>query len=222
MSIAFLGVPLFFAGLNWLSVTFQWKRLEYFAKPGVMVFLLVWLIMAAGWSFPIFWFILALSFSLVGDIFLMLPQERLIAGLIAFLLAHLSYIVGLNQSLFPLNLPALFTIAMVFLASMQVYRRVVAGLENNESLNLKPGIQVYSVVISLMLISAILTMVRPEWPALPSLLVSFGALSFFLSDSLLVWNKFVYPLSFGRLKVMVTYHLGQMAIILGAALYYAM
>lgn len=36
-------------------------------------------------------FLLALLFSLLGDIFLMLPRERFLAGLGAFLLAHLAY-----------------------------------------------------------------------------------------------------------------------------------
>jgi alkenylglycerophosphocholine/alkenylglycerophosphoethanolamine hydrolase len=44
-----------------------------------------------------------------------------------------------------------------------------------------------------------------------------GAASFFISDSILAWNKFVTPLSRASFKVMVTYHLGQILIALGAA-----
>jgi len=38
---------------------------------------------------------------------------------------------------------------------------------------------------------------------------------FFLSDSMLAWNRFVTPISYGRLKVIITYHLGQILIALG-------
>jgi uncharacterized membrane protein YhhN len=48
-------------------------------------------------------------------------------------------------------------------------------------------------------------------------LACLGAASFFMSDTLLAWNKFVTPISKGSLKVMVTYHLGQILIALGAA-----
>ena len=42
------------------------------------------------------WFVAALALSLVGDVLLMLPRERFVGGLVAFLLAHLAYIVGLG------------------------------------------------------------------------------------------------------------------------------
>ena len=40
------------------------------------------------------WFVAALVFSLAGDVLLMLPREQFVAGLSAFLVAHLCYIVG--------------------------------------------------------------------------------------------------------------------------------
>jgi uncharacterized membrane protein YhhN len=42
---------------------------------------------------------------------------------------------------------------------------------------------------------------------------------FYASDSMLAWDRFLKPLSHARLRVMVTYHLGQIGIILGATLY---
>jgi uncharacterized membrane protein YhhN len=43
-------------------------------------------------------------------------------------------------------------------------------------------------------------------------------LLFFISDTTLAYNKFVAPLPNGRVIVMITYHLGQILIVLGAAL----
>ena len=42
------------------------------------------------------WFVIALVFSLLGDIFLMLPSDKFVFGLGAFLLGHVAYTVGLN------------------------------------------------------------------------------------------------------------------------------
>jgi hypothetical protein len=63
-------------------------------------------------------------------------------------------------------------------------------------------------------------LIRPDWSTGPALLSSAGALLFFASDGLLAWNKFVEKLRYGKLLVIITYHLGQVLIVLGAALHY--
>jgi uncharacterized membrane protein YhhN len=52
------------------------------------------------------------------------------------------------------------------------------------------------------------------------MLVSAGALLFFISDTMLAWNKFVQRLKYGPLAVIVTYHIGQILIAVGAVLHY--
>jgi hypothetical protein len=71
-----------------------------------------------------------------------------------------------------------------------------------------------------MVYSALLTLIRPnsEWIPLASLLVSFGAILFYISDALLSWNKFVTPIKNGNLFAIVTYHIAQITIILGAGI----
>jgi hypothetical protein len=73
-------------------------------------------------------------------------------------------------------------------------------------------------VITVMLISALLTLFKPDWLRLAALLVGMGALFFFLSDSLLAWNRFVSPSRYGRLPEIIAYHLGQIMIISGVIL----
>ena len=204
--------------LDWISVAKNWRKAEYVLKPLTMVALLAWLWIVAGFSGALIWFALGLLFSLAGDIFLMLPREQFIPGLIAFLLAHLAYLVGLNQSAPPISLPSLILALFVALTSLQIYRRISQGLKKSGHGNLAVPVLVYTVVISLMLLSALLTLVRPEWNPMPALLVSAGALLFYISDTLLAWNKFVAPLKTGHLVVMVTYHLGQILIVLGATM----
>lgn len=216
MSYNILWIALIIAGLDWLAVAIKWKPLEYIAKPGVMLALLAWLWIESGFSGPLAWFALGLVFSLAGDCFLMLPKEQFIAGLISFLLGHVAYVIGFNPNLPPVNLASIILAALVGLTAVQIYRRLAAGLEASGDSQLKAPVLAYTIVIGLMLLSALLTLVRPEWLAGPALLVSSGALLFFISDSFLGWNKFVAPLQYGNLRVIITYHLGQGLLVLGA------
>ncbi len=221
MNYTLLWISLICAGVDWIAVAARNKKLEYFAKPGTMVLLLAWLMQVNASSgvskISLIWFILGLAFSLAGDILLMLPRERFIAGLVSFLLAHLAYIVGINQIPPSLNLPTIIVVVMVGLVWLRLYRTVAAGLVSSGQSGLRIPVLVYSLVISLMLLSALLTLTGEAWQTGPALLLSFGAMFFFISDTLLAWNKFVQPLHYGPLAVIITYHLGQMMIALGAA-----
>lgn len=220
MSYIFFGLALALAIVDWAAVGKNWKILEYIAKPGVMLALLLWLWGLNGLAGPLAWFAAALVFSLAGDVFLMLPREQFIAGLISFLLAHLAYVVGFNTAPLSPSLAALLLAVLVAITALRLYRAIAAGLAARGQARLRSPVLIYSIVISLMVLSALLTLVRPEWAALPAWLVSAGAVLFFISDSTLAWNRFVHPLRGSRLTVIITYHLGQALIILGAALQY--
>jgi len=69
-----------------------------------------------------------------------------------------------------------------------------------------------------MLFSALSTLIRDDWRILAAVSASSGALLFFISDTVLALNKFVAPIPNGRVIVMITYHLGQILIAMGAML----
>jgi len=214
-------VVLLVAALDWLAVAGNWKKVEYIAKPGTMLVLLGVMGLVSGFgSAPLVFFGLGILFSLAGDVFLMLSDQWFIPGLVSFLLAHLAYIAGLNLPLshiaatWPLGLVAL----LILVATVWILHRIVAALKRKGQIALVGPVIVYGVVISVMLFSANLTLFRPEWNSLPAALVSFGALLFYLSDVVLAWNKFVSPIRSGRLTNMILYHLGQLALIVGAIL----
>ncbi|MGW8249921.1 MAG: lysoplasmalogenase [Anaerolineales bacterium] len=219
-SFALVWVSLVVAVADWVAVATQRKWLEYIAKPGVMIVLLVWLYQVSGFSGPLLWFALGLAFSLAGDIFLMLPREQFIAGLVSFLLAHICYIVGFLQTPVPLNFPGVIVAVIIALVFIRIYRRIAAGLDASDNSALKLPVLIYSLVISVMLFLALRTMTGNFWDTQSALLVSAGALLFFISDTLLAWNKFVYPLRQGRLISIIPYHLGQILLAVGAVLHY--
>ena len=194
-----------------------WRRLEYFTKPGAMVFLLAWLWVSGGAAGPLGWFELGVLFSLIGDVVLLLDEERsFIFGLVAFLLAHVAYIIGFNSP--PPDFGALtFGVAlMVILSVLPLIRRFLLGLDQKDLNSLRLPVRVYATVISLMLFSALVTLFRADWQSNPAYLVSLGAVLFFTSDSLLAWGKFINPVRHGGLMVMVTYYLGQILLVAGA------
>lgn len=214
------GIALILAVIDWVAVANKWKKLEYFAKPGVILALISWLIVNGGYRGQLQFFLIGLIFSLAGDIFLMLPNEYFLAGLISFLLAHIAYIRGFTIAFPNFSVAGLILIIFVGLIAFVIFHKISNGLKAQGQMKLRIPILIYSFVIALMLVSALLTMIAPnsEWNSFPSLLVSFGAIFFFISDTLLAWNKFVNPIKYGSLFVIITYHFAQITITIGAGL----
>jgi uncharacterized membrane protein YhhN len=220
MYYEFLIIILVVAAVDWLAVGKGWKKLEYFAKPGTMVALLVWLWLVGATEGPIIWFVLGVLSSLAGDVFLMLPNEKFLAGLVTFLLAHIAYIIGFNTTLPPLNIYSLFLLVLVVFIFWRVYTPIAEGLDSRGERNLRIPVLIYAIVISLMLYSAWLTLIRPNWSIETAISCAVGATLFFLSDTMIAWDRFITPIAHRGLKVMVTYHLGQIGIIVGAATHF--
>ena len=80
---------------------------------------------------------------------------------------------------------------------------------------------VYSVVISCMLFLAGLRFFDSDWTTAGALLVSIGAMLFFVSDVLNAWERFVKKFPHDRVIIMMLYHLGQYGIAAGAVLHFA-
>jgi uncharacterized membrane protein YhhN len=158
-------------------------------------------------------------FCLAGDIFLMLPVDMFIFGLLSFLLGHISYIVGLNNSAPYFSLRGGIFIILLAIYIGWLYPKLARGLSSKGKNSLKIPVAIYAFVISLMVYSALMSWSRSAWPVNGAVLVSIGAILFYISDSMLAWDRFIKPLSHARLKVMIAYHLGQVGIILGAMLF---
>jgi len=215
-----LVISLVLAGIDWLAVARRQKRLEYVFKPATLVAVIIgaWLLMRGPhdvWQAR--FFLPGLVFSLAGDVFLMLPgvgagspRSYFLPGLVAFLLAHLCYIAGLNPTLPPW--PSLAVLVVVTVIGLALFRSIAAGLRHQGQTALLVPVALYSLVLSLMLLSAWATLFRPEWTPLRRGLVIVGASLFFASDAMLAWDRFVTPSPSARLRVIVTYHLGQMAL----------
>ncbi|MBE0682361.1 MAG: lysoplasmalogenase [Anaerolineales bacterium] len=214
--LIFLILAFVFAALEALALHKNWFKLEVIAKPGVMVFLFLWLWLSAGLDGALLWFGLGILLSVTGDVLLMISLDKFfLAGLVAFLLAHIAYIVGFNIPIPQMNFFGVVFAVMIGIGGARVIRRILDRLPGSGNERMRLPIIVYSTVISVMLLSAMLKLVDISWDASAALLVSLGAFLFYLSDIILAWNKFVAPIQGGRIYNIAAYHLGQIALIAG-------
>jgi uncharacterized membrane protein YhhN len=212
----FIFAALGFAALEALALSKNWTRLEYVAKPAVMLVLFFWLFTSAGMNGALLWFGLGILFSLAGDVILISLLDRFfIFGLIAFLLAHVAYIIGFNIPLPEFSAWGLVYAIIVSLGGARIIRRVIAALASKGQAAMRTPIIVYSLIISLMLLSAMMKLSDITWNANAAALVSVGAFLFYISDIILAWNKFVAPIQHGRIYNIAAYHLGQIMLIAG-------
>ncbi|MGZ4757104.1 MAG: lysoplasmalogenase [Acidimicrobiia bacterium] len=197
--LAIAGV---FAVGDWVAVARGSQPVEYVCKPATLVFLIaVALALDPVHSDMREWFVVALAFSLLGDIFLMLPTDRFVFGLGAFLLGHVAYTVGLNlhtDGLWYLSTPVI--IVAVLLAV-----RLVRGIRSSGEDALMGPVIAYVVVIGAMVVSAV---------ASGNALAAAGALLFMSSDALNGETRFVRPRRWAGAAIMITYHLGQAGLVL--------
>jgi alkenylglycerophosphocholine/alkenylglycerophosphoethanolamine hydrolase len=202
---------------DWYAVDKNISWLRYSSKPLVIILLGIWLlIQPISFSF-LFWFFLALVCSLLGDIWLLAPARFFMAGLASFLLAHVAYIIGFNQyQLPPLTWPVVQLVSFFIFLGVFIYPLLYRSIKKRSGTRkLQGATLIYFIILSLMAISAVSTLFRPDWERQTAAFVAAGGLLFFFSDFMLAFDRFIRPVSHGRLVVHITYHLGQFGLILG-------
>lgn len=210
-----------FGVLEGLALQKNWFKLEWVAKPAVMLCLFVWLFTTVGLNGATLWFGLGILLSLLGDILLMISLDRLfLHGLVAFLLAHVFYIIGFNIPIPAISAWSVILAILIGWGGARVIRRILTAVAASGNVRMRLPIIVYSVVISVMLLSAMIKLNDLSWNAGASLLVALGAFLFYISDVILAWMKFVAPIQNGRIYNIAAYHLGQISLIAGVIVQY--
>ena len=191
-----------FALGNWISVLVDSRPGIFVCKPMTLALLIATaVVLDPTYGNTRTWFVVALVFSLLGDVLLMLPEKVFVLGLGAFLLGHVAYAIGMNlhtDGLWLLAVPVPFIAALLAV-------RLVRGLRRGGNDALVAPVIAYVVVITVMVVSAV---------ASGNAVMAVGAALFMLSDALIGENRFVQPRPWGPVAIMVTYHVGQGLLVL--------
>lgn len=210
-----------FAFLDWASTWKGWKIRLYIAKPATLLFLIIWTYQVTQWQEGMLWFGIALVFSLIGDIALMLNPRYFMLGLASFLLAHVSFLLGFNQHPTPLTIGTLLLAVLVGISAARVFRILRPGIMKvPRGKRFLTAVAAYGLTLTLMVLSALVTFFRADWSLLSASLCAVGAVLFYISDSLLGYDRFVTKVKHGQSYVHLTYHLGQIGLVTGAMLHF--
>ncbi|MBX7159784.1 MAG: lysoplasmalogenase [Acidimicrobiia bacterium] len=195
------------------------QAVGYVAKPATMVLLALFLLaLTAGGPQPraqVWLFFMALVLSLAGDVFLMLPTDLFLPGVASFALAHVAYIVGILGfgHVESWSGPGLAWLVLV-LAAIPLVRRLLGAIDDRAE---RASVAIYMVVIGVMVGAAWTLPWRSGVPLAAGVAGAIGASLFFTSDSIIGWRRFVRDFPTSAVLVIVTYHLGQIGLVLSLA-----
>lgn len=214
-------VPILFlfliAGLcaaNWIGAYRDDLKLYHVTKPLVLLAMIVFFALNDGFSMPRLPFLIALVFSVIGDIFLMAVRTRyFIAGMAAFALAHLAYIYGFSQWAVPfwVYIPAGIALFVMVLA-FSVY------IETQCKDSSVPRVQrhlfkAYGVLVAGMALVAWLGLARAGWGRLAAMMAGVGGSLFLISDFIIALVRLEKRIPNGRFWIIASYHMAQMLIL---------
>ena len=185
-----LGFSVFFAFLFFVGLYLDNQLIRLIAKPLPLVFLLFLLKPENLYKKLIF---IGLIFSILGDILLELPYNLFVFGLLAFLVAHINYVIAFvkrNNTLY------LFSAVGFYLLGGIIYFILFPSL--NE---MAIPVAVYMIVILTMLWRAYAQFNFDSY----SKLAFFGAALFVFSDSMIAFDKFYTPITYANWIIMIAY-----------------
>lgn len=191
------------------SATVRRGRVHYVAKPLTTLLILATALLIPDAVSPIYRLLVlvGLAASLAGDVLLMLPPDRyFVAGLGAFALAHISYILAFAwaRAGAPISWPLPVLLAL--------YGAIVlAALWRHLGNNRIPVI-VYMILIELMAWQALEYWLLER--SLGSGLAALGALLFVASDTVLAFEKFRGGVPYADILVLGPYYAAQFLIAL--------
>lgn len=205
MIVAFVATAVL-AIANWYS---RWRvrpRLELLSKPLTTIGAIAVAALADGPHAATVVGVVALTLCLVGDVALLPAVDQFIAGLAAFLLAHVALIVMFAQRGFDRWPLAGVAIAFCALLVGTVAVPIVRGATVK---GMGIPVRAYLAVICAMTIAGWAT---GNW------LIMLGTAAFIISDTILGWGQFVAERSWMHLAIMVTYHVAIVSLALSLAI----
>lgn len=194
------------AGIAYIWATYGGTQLQRYALKPLTTVLILGVALALSEPISTLYrtlIVIGLLFSLGGDIFLMLPGNTFVWGLVSFLVAHLFYIAAYYSR-------SGFHVTLWLLALFILYGAGLLTLLWPHVGALRIPVIIYALVLLIMGWQA-----AEQWWTLrdsSALLAAVGALLFLASDSILALNKFRAPVPQRDLLIMSTYYSAQLLI----------
>ena len=175
------------------------RTIHYIFKPLTTILIIVYALRIALPNIMDYGYLIlaGLLFSLVGDIFLMLPQNKFIEGLVSFLIAHVLFLIGF-VSIGGVNFSYYIFLPYIFVGSF-LYYFLFPGLKNY-----KISVLLYLLIIFIM-----------SWQAfecyrvvnsVKTLYALIGTFFFIFSDFIIALNKFRYQFKSSQILILSTYY----------------
>lgn len=200
--ISLIIVSMFFYHV--FALHFGSALVKYLLKPATMLLIIALAIYGSGLETTFAkWVVIALIFSLFGDIFLMFENRWFIHGLISFFIAHIFYIIAFWNS-FTLNMSShisLLAAICLLIFSVWFYLFLLDYVLDEGGITLALAVAAYFIVIAMMMWSASLV---------GSSMLIVASLLFVISDAILAYDKFRHPFRIAEHLVMITYFTAQL------------
>ena len=179
------------------AVGMKLSLLEMICKPLLMISLLLLYLSACRQRDA--WYMAALLFSFLGDVFLLDKQGMFLYGVASFLLAQLLYVRIVSREIKVHNWKGRILSGLPFAIYLYL---LITLLRPNLGAFMAP-VLVYGLAISLFgTVSLMHYLAKPDRD---SAILLAGALLFILSDSMIALNKFHGEKNFYPVSIMVTY-----------------
>jgi uncharacterized membrane protein YhhN len=191
----------------------QWgpKRQEYIFKPLTTILILLIALLAPVPENALYkWAVVfGLALSLAGDIFLLLPRNRFIFGLVAFLIALICFTLAFTSEGFHLSL-------LVFIP-FAIFGGLMIGILWPVLGKLRLPASVYALAMMVMGWQG-----AGRWldvGSSSSLMAFVGAVLFIISDLIMIFHRFRSPHRYARLIYMSVYYLALWLIAMSVVVY---
>ena len=200
------------AVVSTVSSAWGWTSVHFAAKPVTMLFAIIYIANYSNkesdkncFDSKKRWLLAAATWSLLGDVLLMLSPSLFVGGLAAFLLAHLCFLV-----LFSRDAPwfvSRVAVGCTVVVGAGTYAVLLTGLPTA----LQVPVAAYVVAIAAMAAQALGR--AASLGTASARRVALGTVAFMCSDALLGINRFVQPLPLSPVWVLGTYYLAQALIV---------
>lgn len=188
------------------------KKLRNYTKPFILTSLLVFYISSTSEIRIVT--IMALLFSWIGDLWLMIPGVKWFAiGGVSFMISHMFFV---GSYIYDINFEKVNTLVIIFLAIFFIITvsMIFSRLKKHLPIKLFYPMYLYLLINGTMNCFAIFRMLSNV--SQNTIITCIGAILFFISDSALFFVRFKKDCKLKtHFLVMLTYSIGELLIVLG-------